>query len=119
MRVSTTLSQSDRAMTTDLALRLGNTFIGAVTSPAAPVGFTRTADQPGFWRKLGSALFRAPARILAALDRRQAERDALIRYTMTEFSRNGRSRSEIERAVLLTGRADMLFPSYFVNAQRR
>ena len=104
-------------MSTNLATRLGNTFIGAVagTAAAAP----RSAAQRGFWRKLGHAVFHAPARFMAELARRQAERDAVIRYAMTESRELGLGRNEIERAVLLTGRADMLFPSYYVNAHRR
>ena len=104
-------------MSTDLATRLGNTFIGAVTGTAAAA--PRRAAQPGFWRKLGHTVFHAPAQVMAGLARRQTERDALIRYAMTEGRELGLGRSEIERAVLLTGRADMLFPSYYVNAHRR
>jgi hypothetical protein len=106
-------------MTTDLAIRLGNTFIGAVTQPAAATPHPGVVQGPGFWRKLARAVFQAPGRIMATLNRRQAERDALIRYMMSEGKQIGIGRGEIERAVLLTGRADMLFPSYFVNAQRR
>jgi|GEM_PF-3147120 len=103
-------------MTTDLALRLGNTFITAVTrQPAA----SAAATTPSIWRRLGAAAFSAPSRLLARAQRRQAERDALIRYAMTEGRELGLGRSEIERAVLLTGRADMLFPSYYANAHRR
>ena len=103
-------------MTTDLAIRLGNTFIGAVSGTAAPA--PRTAE-PGLLRKFAHAVFQAPARFVAELARRQAERDALIRYVMTEHRELGLGRSEVERAVLLTGRADMLFPSYYENAHRR
>ena len=106
-------------MTTDLAIRLGNTFIGAVTPPAAATPRAGVVRGPGFWRKLAHAVFQAPGRIMATLNRRQAERDALIRYMMSEGQGLGIGRGEIERAVLLTGRADMLFPSYFVNARRR
>jgi hypothetical protein len=106
-------------MTTDLAIRLGNTFIGAVTRPVPATPHYAAVPTPGFWRKLGRAAFQAPGRIMASLNRRQAERDALIRYAMSEGKHLGIGRGEVERAVLLTGRADMLFPSYFVNAQRR
>ena len=106
-------------MTTDLAIRLGNTFIGAVTRPAAALPRTGAVKAPGFWRKLGRAVFQAPGQIMATLNRRQSERDALIRYMVSEGKHLGIGRGEVERAVLLTGRADMLFPSYFVNAQRR
>lgn len=106
-------------MTTDIATRLGNTLMGAVSQPATAVRRLGATTQPSIWRKLGQAVFTAPARFVAHLQRRQAERDALIRYAMTEGKHLGLGRSEIERAVLLTGRADMLFPSYFVNAQRR
>jgi hypothetical protein len=106
-------------MTTDIATRLGNTLMGAVVQPLPTVRVTAAAAQPGFWHKLGRAVFTAPGHFMAHLQRRQAERDALIRYAMTEGKELGLGRSEIERAVLLTGRADMLFPSYFINAQRR
>jgi hypothetical protein len=101
-------------MTTDIAIRLGNTFISAVSrQPAAA-----TPARPSHARRLAQAIFRAPGRLVAWLERRQAARDALVRYAMNE-GREGPGRNEIERAVLLTGRADMLFPSYFVNAHRR
>ncbi len=109
-------------MTTDLATRLGNTLIGAVARTADPRAADlapRTTAQPGFWRQLGGAVFHAPGRFIAGLARRQAERDALIRYAQAEGRELGVGRREIERAVLLTGRADSLFPSYFVNAHRR
>jgi hypothetical protein len=106
-------------MTIDLAARLGNTFISAVTPPVPAMPLTATVRQPGLWRRLARAVFQAPGRFMARLARRQAERDALIRYAMAEGRQQGIGRNEIERAVLLTGRADMLFPSYFVNAQRR
>jgi hypothetical protein len=106
-------------MTIDLATRLGNTFISAVTPPVPAVRLVSTVRQPGLWRKLAHAVFQAPGRFMAGLARRQAERDALIRYAMAEGRKQGVGRNDIERAVLLTGRADMLFPSYFVNAQRR
>ena len=106
-------------MTTDIATRLGNTLLGAVIQPTSTVRAATAAAQPGFWQKLGVAIFHAPSHLMAYLQRRQAERDALIRYAMTEGRELGLGRNEVERAVLLTGRADMLFPSYFVNAQRR
>lgn len=106
-------------MTTALATRLGNTFIGAVTQPASAARRAAVVGRPSIWRKLGQALFNAPARFAAHLERRQAERDALIRYAMTEGKALGLGRNEVERAVLLTGRADILLPSYFVNAHRR
>jgi hypothetical protein len=106
-------------MTTDIATRLGNTLMGAVIQPTSAARIATAAPRAGFWHKLGVAVFQAPSRFMAHLQRRQAERDALIRYAMTEGKDLGLGRSEIERAVLLTGRADMLFPSYFINAQRR
>jgi hypothetical protein len=106
-------------MTTDIATRLGNTLMGAFVPPTTYGRYTNVASEPSLWRKLGRAIFNAPAGFVAQLQRRQAERDALIRYAMSEGRELGLGRSEIERAVLLTGRADMLFPSYFVNAQRR
>ncbi len=106
-------------MTTDIATRLGNTLMGAVIQPASTARVAVSAPRKGFWHKFGLAVFQAPNRFMAHLQRRQAERDALIRYAMTEGKQLGLGRNEIERAVLLTGRADMLFPSYFVNAQRR
>ena len=106
-------------MTTDIATRLGNTLMGAVIQPASAARIVTAAPRTGFWHKLAVALFQAPSRFMAHLQRRQAERDALIRYAMTEGKELGLGRNEIERAVLLTGRADMLFPSYFINAQRR
>jgi hypothetical protein len=106
-------------MTTDIATRLGNTLMGAFVQPIPAGRATAAGRAPSVWQKLGRAVFTAPARFVAHLQRRQAERDALIRYAMTEGKELGLGRSEIERAVLLTGRADMLFPSYFVNAQRR
>jgi hypothetical protein len=106
-------------MTIDLATRLGNTFISAVTPPMPAMPYTATVRQSGLWRRLARAVFQAPGRVMAHLERRQAERDALLRYAMSEGRELGLGRSEVERAVLLTGRADMLFPSYFVNAHRR
>jgi len=106
-------------MTIAIATRLGNTFISAVTQPAQTVRRSDAASRPSIWHKLGLAVFHAPGRLVAWAQRRQAERDALIRYAMNEGKELGLGRNEIERAVLLTGRADMLFPSYFVNAQRR
>ncbi len=106
-------------MTTAIATRLGNTFIGAVTQPARPARRSDVATQRSIWRKLGLALFHAPGRLAAWAQQRQAERDALIRYAMNEGRELGLGRSEIERAVLLTGRADLLFPSYWVTAHRR
>ncbi len=106
-------------MTTDIATRLGNTLMGAVIQPTTAAPYADVAPEPSLWRKLGRLAFNAPARFVAHLQRRQAERDALIRYAMAEGKELGLGRGEIERAVLLTGRADMLFPSYFVNAQRR
>ncbi len=104
-------------MSIALATRLGDTFVGAVNRQ--PVAAVAAAPRSGLWRKLATAVFHAPSRVVAYLDRRQAERDALLRYAMTEGKELGIGRGEIERAVLLTGRADMLFPSYFVNAHRR
>jgi len=106
-------------MTTDLAFRLGNTFIGAVTPSAGTRRVTAAVGQPSRWRRIGRAVFAAPARFLAHLERRQAARDALIRYAMAEGRELGLARNEIERALLLTGRADTLLPSYYVNAHRR
>lgn len=105
-------------MSTDIATRLGNTFISAVTQPASS-RVVVAATEPGLWRRLAQAVFTGPSRLLAGAARRQAERDALIRYAMAEGRELGLGRNELERAVLLTGRADMLLPSYFVNAQRR
>lgn len=106
-------------MTTDLACRLGNTLISAVTQPASAVSASHRATTPSVWRTRTAAVFSAPARFVAHLQRRQAERDALIRYAMNEGKELGLGRNDIERAVILTGRADLLFPSYYANAHRR
>lgn len=106
-------------MSTDIASRLGSTLIGAVTPSPANARFVARDERPSVARRLLTALFLMPGRFVAWLERRQAARDALVRYAMSERKKHGLGRSEIERAVLLTGRADMLFPSYFINADRR
>jgi len=106
-------------MTTDIATRLGNTLMGVIVQPTTIARSTHADTRPAMWQKLAQAVFAAPGRLVAWAQRRQAERDALVRYAMNEGKELGLGRNEIERAVLLTGRADMLFPSYFVNAQRR
>lgn len=106
-------------MTTDLANRLGNTFIGAVAPPAGAGRLGAVVQQPSRWHRLARAVFAAPGRLLARIARRQAARDALIRYAMCEGRELGLGRIEIERAVLLSGRADTMLPSYFINAHRR
>ncbi len=58
-------------MTIDLATRLGNTFISAVTPmPAMPL--TATVRRPGLWQKLVRVVSQAPGRVMARLERRQA-----------------------------------------------
>lgn len=99
-----------------MSLDLGNASAAALgrpvpSSPARPV--------EGFAGRLARVLFHLPARLLARLERNQRERDALVRYAMAEGRQPGLGRSQIDRAVLLSGRADILFPSYFVNADRR
>lgn len=106
-------------MTTDIASRLGATLIGAVTQSPATARFVARDERSSIARHLLTAVFEMPGQLVAWLNRRQAARDALVRYAMSERKKHGLGRSEIERAVLLTGRADMLFPSYFVNADRR
>lgn len=106
-------------MTIDLALRLGNTFIEAIAPSTGAGRLVAAVGQPSRWRRIGRTVFAAPACFLAGLARRQAERDALIRYAMTEGRKLGLACNELERAVLLTGRADMLLPSYYINAHRR
>ncbi len=106
-------------MTTDIATRLGTTLIGAIAPAQTSTRLVATAaERPGVAKRLLTTLFGMPVRFVAWLERRQAARDALVRYAMSE-GKLGVGRNEIERAVLLTGRADMLFPSYFVNADRR
>lgn len=106
-------------MTTDIASRLGSTLIGAVNQSPANARFVAQDGRPSVARRLLTALFLLPGRFIARLERQQAARDALVRYAMSERKKHGLGNSEIERAVLLTGRADMLFPSYFINADRR
>jgi hypothetical protein len=106
-------------MTTDIASRLGATLIGAVVQSPANARFVARDGRPSVARRLLKSLFETPGHLIAWLNRRQAARDALVRYAMSEGMKTGLGRSEIERAVLLTGRADMLFPSYFINADRR
>ena len=106
-------------MTTDIASRLGSTLIGAVAQSPANARFVAGDERSSATRRLLTALFLMPGRLMGWLERRQAARDALVRYAMSERRKHGLGRSEIERAVLLTGRADMLFPSYFINADRR
>jgi hypothetical protein len=106
-------------MSLDFAARLGNTFVGAFGPSRRTLAADPALPHGGLARRAVLALFRLPARFVAALDRRQRERDALLRYAMAEGRGLGLGRQHVERAVLLTGRADMLFPSYFVNADRR
>lgn len=104
-------------MSLNFAASLGNTFVGAF-GPSRPT-VAPALPRLGLVRRVARTLFQLPARFLAALERRQKERDALLRYAMSEGRELGLGRRHVERAVLLTGRADMLFPSYFVNADRR
>lgn len=106
-------------MSFDLAAHLGNTFVGAFGPSRPTLAGAPALPRDGLVRRAALAFFHLPARFLAALDRRQRERDALVRYAMAEGQVRGLGRCNIERAVLLTWRADMLFPSYFVNADRR
>ena len=106
-------------MTIDIADRIGTTLIGAAALSPANARFAAHVERPSVGRRLLESLFETPGRLVAWLNRRQAARDALIRYAMSEGRKHGLGRSEIERAVLLTGRADLLFPSYFINADRR
>ena len=96
-------------MSTDIARLLGNTLMSAVTQPAAA---PRRAKQhaAGPWRRLATALFDAPRRLLARIERRRAERDALIRYATSEGRHLEIGRAPLDRALLLAGRVDPLFP---------
>ncbi|MEZ5865511.1 MAG: hypothetical protein R3D25_16125 [Geminicoccaceae bacterium] len=106
-------------MSLNFAAQLGNTFVGAFGPSRPTLALAPALPREGLARRAARALFQLPARLLAGLERRQRERDALVRYAMAEGRELGLGRRRVERAVLLTGRADMLFPSYFVNADRR
>lgn len=103
-------------MSIDLANLVGNTLLSAATgaAPRQP----SAVERPGFWRALGAALFKAPARFIEHLERRQAARDAAIRHAIAEGKGFGLVNNEMERAILLTGRADMLLSSHFVSHNR-
>lgn len=104
-------------MSITLATRIGNTLVGAVNPSAPAATVVQQAGKRG--SRLVAMLFDAPRRFLARLDRRQRERDALLRYLISEGGDRQNGRRIVERAALMTGRADLLLPSYFVNADRR
>ncbi|MEZ5860600.1 MAG: hypothetical protein R3D28_16755 [Geminicoccaceae bacterium] len=105
-------------MSLNFAAQLGNTFVGAFGPSRPTLALVPALPREGLAPR-GARALPAAGPPLAGLERRQRERDALVRYAMAEGRELGLGRRRVERAVLLTGRADMLFPSYFVNADRR
>ncbi|MCB1992312.1 MAG: hypothetical protein KDG49_12710, partial [Geminicoccaceae bacterium] len=62
-------------MSLDFAARLGNTFVGAFGPSRPTPARDATLPRHGLARRAAKALFQLPARFLAALERRQRERD--------------------------------------------